>query len=206
MFRSEGCHSCRGVDCDYKIPDPTNKTSWRTQVRKWKTYKDPKDYQTRQCLTWSLDTIIQGAKKDKWIGRVGRRKCQTASSTPQQRNPRGCRPMTKITSRWLLKLVWHWKNAAHAVPCIEKKRAGKPQAIEAIEEQAVSEKTGACGTVKRQHMDHIAEKRRCGEFSLWLGTQASFLLKKLWKYLKPKPQWIKNGTNQRQFQRGMSRK
>ena len=65
MFRSEGCHSCWGVDCDYKIPDPTNKTSWRTQVRKWKTYKDPKDYQTRQYLAWSLDTIIQGAKKDK---------------------------------------------------------------------------------------------------------------------------------------------
>ena len=114
------------------------------------------------------------SKKDKWIGRMGRRKCQTASSTPQQRNPRGCWPMTRMTSRWLLKLVWHWKKPAHAVPCIEKKRAGKPQAIEAIEEQADSEKTGACGTVKRQHMDHIVEKRRCGEFSLWLGTQASF--------------------------------
>ena len=86
MFRSEGCHSCRGVDCDYKIPDPTNKTSWRTQVRKWKTYKDPKDYQTGQSLAWSLDTIIQGAKKRQMNWQNGQEKvpnCKQHAATKE---------------------------------------------------------------------------------------------------------------------------
>ena len=50
MDRSEGCQSLRGVEWDYETPDPTYKTSWRTQVGKWKTYEIPKDHQTRQYI------------------------------------------------------------------------------------------------------------------------------------------------------------
>ena len=56
--------SFRGEDWDYNIPaDPTSKTSWATQVSWWKTYEDPKDYQTRQYMAWSLDTIIHPRNK-----------------------------------------------------------------------------------------------------------------------------------------------
>ena len=45
----EGPHSFWGVDWGFKILDLTNKISWRIQVGKCTTYKDPKYYQTRQC-------------------------------------------------------------------------------------------------------------------------------------------------------------
>ena len=46
--------------------------------------------------------------------------------------------------------------------------------VDTSEEQSDVEKTGTGGKVKRQHMDHIAEKRKCGKLSPWLGTRASF--------------------------------
>ena len=55
-------------------------------------------------------------------------------------------------------------GTAPAMPYIEKKDSrGEPQAIvtsiEASEQQSDSDDTGACGKVKRQRVDHIAEKR-----------------------------------------------
>ena len=55
---------------------------------KWKTYENPKDHQTRQDMVWGLD-LISKKKKEKNDCSMGRVKCQTASSTPQQRNLRG---------------------------------------------------------------------------------------------------------------------
>ena len=64
------------------------------------------------------------------------------------------------------------KDTAPAMPCSEKNDSrGEPQAIvtsvDATGEQSDSENIGACGKVKRQQMDHIAEKGylgscRCG--------------------------------------------
>ena len=59
-----------------------------TQVSKWKTTKKTEDYQTRQFLAFSLETIIQEAKLMRHC-RLCRRKNQIASNTPQQRNLRG---------------------------------------------------------------------------------------------------------------------
>ena len=59
------------------------------------------------------------------------------------------------------------EGTAPALPCIEKEdRRGKPQvgatSIDARKEQSDSENTGACGKVKREQNDHIAEKSACG--------------------------------------------
>ena len=55
------------------------------------------------------------------------------------------------------------RDTVPALPCIkEHDSRGEPQAvatsIDAREEQSDSENTGACGKVKRQHVDHIAEE------------------------------------------------
>ena len=68
-------------------------------------------------------------------------------------------------------------GTAPAMPYIEKKDSrGEPQAIvtsiEASEQQSDSENTGACGKVKRQHMDHIAEKRCVESFHCGLVHKA----------------------------------
>ena len=72
--------------------------------------------------------------------------------------------MTKKTSKVIsdarLKME---KDTAPVLPCVEKNGSrGEPQAVvtsvDASEEHSDSENTGACGNVKRQHMDRIAEK------------------------------------------------
>ena len=59
--------------------------------------------------------------------------------------------------------------------CIEKEDSrGKPEAvansIDASEEESDSANTGACGKVKRQHMDHLAEKGNVGSFHCGLAS------------------------------------
>ena len=72
-------------------------------------------------------------------------------------------PTTRITSRWLLTLVWNWPKTL-LVLCGDSRR--EPQAIvtsvDASEEQSDSENTGACGKAKRPQMDHIVEKGYVG--------------------------------------------
>ena len=71
------------------------------------------------------------------------------------------------------------EEIAPAMPCIEKEDSrGKPQtgatSIDASKEQSDSENTGACGKVKREQNDHIAEKAHVGSSHCCLGTQATF--------------------------------
>ena len=94
--------------------------------------------------------------------------CQTASSTPQQRNLRGI-DRIKVITHARLKLG---KTLLLALPRTEKNdfeesfRQLHLQFIDASEEQSHSENTGACGKVKRQHLDKIAEYRCLGSFTL----------------------------------------
>ena len=65
-----------------------------------------------------------------------------------------------MTADARLKLV---KDTAPALPCMVREDSrGKPQtcatSTNARKKQSDSENTGACGNVKRKHMDHIAEK------------------------------------------------
>ena len=61
------------------------------------------------------------------------------------------------------------------MPCIAREDTqAVVTSVDASEEESDSEHTGACGKMRRQHMDHIAEKKICGKLSLWLGTRASF--------------------------------
>ena len=79
-----------------------------------------------------------------------------------------------------LKLV---KDTAPALPCMAREDSrGKPQtcatSTNARKEQSDSENTGACGNVKRKHMDHIAQKGYVGSFHYGL-VQKSVSIKKV---------------------------
>ena len=80
--------------------------------------------------------------------------------------------------------------------CIEKEDSrGKPEAvansIDASEEESDAANTGACGKVKRQHMDHIAEKGNVGSFHCGLVHQPVSIHEAL--KMKPKPPWMNDG-------------
>ena len=116
--------------------------------------------------------------------------------------------MTKMTSRWLLTLVWNWKNSALPLPCIEKDDSrGEPQAvatsIDASEEQSGQEIQAHA----RKWSDNIrttSPKKGMWEAFTMAWYTRQFLFKKVWRYQKPEQPWLKNGINQRQFQFGMS--
>ena len=73
----------------------------------------------------------------------------------------------KVIAHTRLKLE---KDIATAMPCIEKNASrGKPRTCtttptDASEEQSETENTGACGRVKRKHVDHIPGKGLVGSF------------------------------------------
>ena len=83
-----------------------------------------------------------------------------------------------------------------AMPCIEKEDSrGEPEAvansIDASEEESDAANTGACGKVKRQHMDHIAEKGNVGSFHCGLVHKPVSIHEAL--KMKPKPPWMNDG-------------
>ena len=90
MDRSEWCHSFSRVDWDCKIPDPTCKASWRKQVR------------------WSWDTIIQEETNRKIKLQNVHKNVPNCKQYAAAEESARYWPMTKITSRWLLMLVWNW--------------------------------------------------------------------------------------------------
>ena len=98
VVRSEWCHSLWEVDWNHKIPSLTYKTSCKIQVGEWKTYEDPKGYQTRQHVAWSLDKSFQETRT--LYCRMCGRKCSNMR----------CWPMWKITSKAVPTLVWNWKK------------------------------------------------------------------------------------------------
>ena len=126
-------------------------------------------------------TRLSQNQRDKRNGRMGTRRCQTASSTPQRRNLRGIdRDYFKVIADARLKLE---KDTALALPCIVKEDSrGKPQAgttsIDAGEEQSYSENKGSSGKVNRRRMDHIAEKCMWEAFTMVQYT-SQFPFKKL---------------------------
>ena len=84
---------------------------------KWKTYENPEFYQTWQFLAWSLCKFFSRNRRKPYCT-MGRRKCQLqASSAPQQRNLQGIDRWHEITSRWLMTLVWNWKNKLFLLCC-----------------------------------------------------------------------------------------
>ena len=104
------------------------KVCWRMHVGECKIRENPKYYPSRQYMARSLDSIFQETER-KINCRIGKTRCHTANRTHQQESTRYW-PMTRITWRWLLMLVWNWnnKNAVHAVLCIVREDSrGKPQ-------------------------------------------------------------------------------
>ena len=165
MDQSEGCHSFWGVDWDCNIPDPTNKTSWRIQVGNWKTYDNPKDYQTSQFL----DNIVeetQGQTIAVWAG-------ENAKLQAARRNRGIYEVLTddkdyfKVIADARLKLE---TNNARAWLCTQ----AIVTSIDASEEPSDSENKGAHGKVKRQHMDHIAENGYVGRLHCGLVHKPVF--------------------------------
>ena len=87
----------RGVDWDCRIPDLACKTS---EGHKWCNGRPSKIQKTSRPdrkMAWSLNKILT-VTKGKHKLQNGQKKVPTASSTPQQRNPRGIDRWTKITS------------------------------------------------------------------------------------------------------------
>ena len=56
------------------------------------------------------------------------------------------------------------KDTARTMPCIEKHDSGGESQAVATSIDASESDSGACRTVKRQHLDHIAEKGYVGSF------------------------------------------
>ena len=83
-------------------------------------------------------------------------------STPQSGNLWGMGPMTKITSRWSLTLVWNLKKIllllCRALRSMTDEGNLRPLQPQLMSVGLIQEHAGACRTVKRQHMDHFAEK------------------------------------------------
>ena len=174
--RSDGYQSFRGVDWDYKIPDPTYKASWRIQVDKGKMYEHPRDHQTRQFLACSLDTIIRETDRNITCT-MDRRMCQTASSTPQQRNLRGMDRRQRLLLRQLLMLVWNCKRRL-LLPCralwgktVEGNLRHVQLLLRPVRNIQVHKIQGHAEKVKRKHMDHTAEKR-----SMWEAVTVAWCI------------------------------
>ena len=180
----ERCHCFWGRIFDYKIPRLSNKTLWRIQIGKWKTYEDPKEYQIRQKIAWSLVKICQEIQKGVDCI-MGRGKCHTAR-------------ITKITSRWLLMLIWYWIRILLLL-CRALGRMTTEGAWCNCNFNWCWWKTIRFSEVCSQHMDPIAEEGCEWSFHSDL-VHKRVLFKKFRRYQKPKSQ-INNGTNWRQFQR-----
>ena len=147
--------------------------------------------------------------KSKIYCRMGRRKCQTARSTPQQRNLRSI----DRWQRWLQGDCWRSSETG--------KRCCSSFAVH-WEGWQPRRTSGSCnfnwcqwGAVRFRKIQALARKwsdnirttspKKCvwEAFTVaWYTRQ--FLFKKLWRYQKPEQPWIQNGINQRQFQFGMS--
>ena len=91
---------------------------------------------------------------------MGRRKCQTASSTPQQRNLWGVDRWQRLFPPcWLLTLVRNRKKILLLL-CGALRRTTTEEILRQLQLQLlpvrssqIEKITGACGKVKRQHMD-----------------------------------------------------
>ena len=59
----------------------------------------------------------------------------------------------------------------------------------------IQKNTGACRTMKRQHMDHSAEKGYVGSFHYGL-VHKPVSIPEAMKIPMPKPQWTKNWINE----------
>ena len=192
---SEGRHSFWGVDWDYKIPDPSYKTSWRVHVGKWKSYEDPNDYQARQHLAWSFDQIFQETE-GKYIAEWAEERCQTASSTPQQRNLRG-------VDRWQRLLQGDcWRSSEAGIHCSRNccawRRMTAVGNLRQVQLQLMPERNSQI-----QETQELSEKWSDNKGITWpkgvmweVVTVSWFtnqsLFKKLWRYQKPKPPWTKH--------------
>ena len=104
-------------------------------------------------------------------------------------------PMTKITSRILLTLVWNWKkDTAPAMSCIEKNDSRGPQtivtSIDTSGEQSDSENTRTCGKSEATFFGPHRWKKICGKFS-----PCQFLFQKLWRYQKSKSQIMEHNKD-----------
>ena len=110
---------------------------------------------------------------------MGRRMSQIASITPQQ-EPMRCWPMTKVTSRWLLMLVWNWKRTQFSLCRAQWRKTAEGYLMQVhhqlmpVRNSQIQHFQGHAGKWKRQPMDHITSERVCRKLSLWLGTEASF--------------------------------
>ena len=130
--------------------------------------------------------------------KMGRRKCQSASSSPQQKNLRGIARLKAIADA---RPNWEKICSCCAVHWEGWQRSGSSSSCD----------FNWCqwGTVRFRKIQELAGKcRRKGmweAFTLaWCTSQFPF--KSLWRHQKPKPPSRKNGINQRQLQRGKSRK
>ena len=162
MYRSEGGRSFWGVDWEYKIPDPACKTSWRIQVgkmvdlRKFKRLPD----QTANGLKHGHNYQRNKKKQRLQKGQNKMPNCKQHAATEDSTR---YWPTTRITSRWLLTLVWNWPKTL-LVLCGDSRRESQAivTSVDASEEQSDSENTGSCGKAKRPQMDHIVEKGYVG--------------------------------------------
>ena len=155
-------------------------------------------YQTRQCMSWSLDTIIQETKAKyiaEWAGE--RAKLQAA------RHNRGIYEVLtddkddfKVTADARLNLL---KDTALALPCIEKDDSrGNFRQLQLQLMPVRNSQVQEIQAHARKWSDNIRttspKKSMWEAFTVaWYACQ--FLFKKLWRYQKPEQSWIKNGIN-----------
>ena len=156
VVRSEWCHSLWEVDWDHKIPSLTYKTSCKIQVGEWKTYENPKGYQTRACGL-KLGQEFPRNKKKTILQKVCGRKCPNCKQhvviKKCERFLQGqCWRSCETGKRYRSCIAVHWEGwqpRATAGGCNFSWCQWKTVNFRTI--QNTQEK------MKRQHMDHIAE-------------------------------------------------
>ena len=124
--------------------------------------ENSKDHQARQSMASCLDTFVQETNR-KYMAAWAE---ESAKLQAARRNREKYEELTdekgyfKVNGGARLKLE-KGNCSCYAVHC-EGRRSRKPQTCtisnDARTEPSDSENTGACGKVKRQHMDHMAEK------------------------------------------------
>ena len=167
VARSEWCHSLWEVDWDHKIPLLTYKTSWRIQVGEWKTHEDPKGYQTRQRVAWSMDRVSK--KQENYTAECVEESAQIwgvdrCEGFLQAQCWRSCETGNRYRSRFTVH--WEgWQPRATAGGCNFSWCQWEPTTSEHTEHAGENE-----ATTNEPHR----RNGTCGKSSRSFGTQASF--------------------------------
>ena len=171
------------MDCGLELQDSRSHVQGGTCMEDFAKIQ----FSTRPDSVWpeGLDTIIQETTKPNKL-QNRQLKVPNCIQNAATGEPTRYRPMTKITSRWLLTLAWN----CEAVHCKTVRGTSDLHYSHWCKHKTVRfrKQRSMRKSKARTHGSHFRKPSMWEVFiTAWCTSQS--VSKKLWKYQKPKPQW-----------------